>query len=159
MNLEERLNALEDRVRSAEDQLEIMRLLATYGPAADSGEGADAAELWIEDGVYDPGGVTRLEGHEAITAMYSSRAHLDLISQGSGHLTMAPQITLDGDSARAVAYSLVCLRDGDGWVIWRASANRWTLRRTAEGWRIVERFNRILNGSAESHAVLRTAVQ
>lgn len=159
MNVEDRLTALEGRLRIAEDQLEIMRLLATYGPAADSGEGDAAANLWTGDGVYDAGGIVRMEGHDAIEAMYSSRQHLELINQGSGHLTMAPQITVDGDTARAVAYSLVCLRDGDGWLIWRAAANRWNLRRTEAGWRIIERFNRTLDGSAESHDVLRAAVR
>jgi SnoaL-like domain len=158
MNVDERLTALEARLQRAEDQLDIMRLLATYGPAADSGEGTAAADLWTAEGVYDPGGLNRMEGHDAIEAIYSSRQHLELISQGSGHLTMAPQITVDGDTARAVAYSLVCLRGDDGWLIWRAAANRWSLRRTDEGWRIVERINRTLDGSAESHDVLRTAV-
>ena len=57
MNTEDRLVALETRLRAAEDQLEIIRLLNTYGPAVDSGASRPAAELWIEGGIYNIGGV------------------------------------------------------------------------------------------------------
>jgi hypothetical protein len=159
VSIEDRVAALEHRVRATEDQLEIMRLLATYGPAVDSGESTQAAQLWADDGVYDVGGVNRHQGQSAIAAIYDSQGHLDLINQGSGHMTMAPQLTLDGDKASAVAYSVVCLRGDDGFAVWRASANHWSLVRTASGWRIAERFNRVLDGTAASHDVLRRAVR
>jgi hypothetical protein len=81
--------------------------------------------------------------------------------QGSSHLTATPRVTVDGDRAEAVAYSFVVLHGGgveDRFWIWRASANHWTLARTHKGWRIVERRNRVLDGSDESHAVLRRGV-
>ena len=53
MNVEERLLKLERRLQEVEDQLEIMRLLNTYGPLVDSGESRAAARLWIEGGAYD----------------------------------------------------------------------------------------------------------
>ena len=46
----------------------------------------------------------------------------------------------------------------DGYRVWRASANHWRLHRTPQGWRIAERYNRELDGSAESRAVLARAV-
>jgi hypothetical protein len=159
VSVEERITALENRLRATEDQLEIMRLLLTYGPAVDSGESVKAAELWADDGIYDVGGLNRNQGHGAIAALYDSRGHLDLINQGSGHLTMTPQITLDGDKASAVGYSIVVLRGDDGYAVWRASANHWSLVRTDSGWRIAERFNRVLDGTATSHDVLRKAVR
>ena len=47
----------------------------------------------------------------------------------------------------------------DGYAAWRVSANRWTLARTGHGWRIAERFNRVVDGSPESHDTLRAAVR
>lgn len=39
MTVEERLAALEQRLRGVEDELAIRRLLASYGPLVDAGEG------------------------------------------------------------------------------------------------------------------------
>lgn len=50
MSLEARPEALERRVRAAEDQLEILRLLNSYGPLVDSGQSQPAAHLWVEGG-------------------------------------------------------------------------------------------------------------
>jgi uncharacterized protein (TIGR02246 family) len=159
MTIEDRVAALEARVRASEDELAILRLLATYGPAVDSGESQAAAELWASDGVYDVGGVSREQGHDAIAALYDADFHQSLIRQGSAHVTVTPQITLDGDRAVAVGYSIVFRRGEDGYAAWRLSANRWTLARTGDGWRIAERFNRVVDGSPESHDTLRAAVR
>jgi hypothetical protein len=155
MATEDRLDKLEARLQAAEDQLAIIRLLNTYGPAVDSGGSREGAALWADDGVYDVGGMHRAKGHDNIAALYDAQGHQDLIHQGSAHLTATPRITLNGDDAEAVAYSFVVLRGDKGWNVWRASANRWTLKRTADGWRIAERYNRPLDGSEESHATLR----
>lgn len=159
MSLEARVGKLEARLQEAEDQLAIIRLLSTYGPAVDSGSCSEAADLWAEDGAYDVGGLHRAEGHAAIAALYEAEGHQGLIHKGSAHLTATPRITLNGDTAEAVAYSFVVLRDDKDWGVWRASANRWTLRRTEGGWRIVERFNRTLDGSEASHAILRSGAK
>lgn len=159
MTLEQRLEKLEARLQAAEDQLEIIRLLSTYGPAVDSGASRAAAELWTQDGAYDVGGMNRFAGHDALEALYEAEMHQSLIRQGSAHITSTPQITLEGDRAEAVAYSMVVLAGEDGHTVWRASANHWELRRTPEGWRIVTRTNRVLNGSEESHALLKRAVK
>jgi hypothetical protein len=151
-------NALEARLRRVEDELEIMRLLASYGPAVDSGSSEAAARLWLEDGTYDVGGRHRANGRSEIAALYEGSQHQDLIHQGSGHVTTIPRITVDGDRADAVGYSFVLLRTTDGHQVWRASANHWTLRRTGSGWRIELRHNRVLDGSEESHSVLRQGV-
>lgn len=159
MTYEDRLEKIEARLRAAEDQLEIIRLLSTYGPAVDSGASRAAAELWTEDGTYDVGGMSRFSGHDVLEALYEAEMHQSLIRQGSAHITSTPQITLDGDRAEAVAYSLVVLRDEEGHVVWRVSANHWELRRTDSGWRMVTRSNRVLDGSPESHALLARAVR
>lgn len=161
---EERLAALEARLRAAEDHLEILNLLNSYGPLVDSATGKEAGELWVEGGGYNfglnGGGTKRLSAPDEIAGMYSWEGHLDLVNAGCSHLTATPKITIDGDDAQAVGYSFVVLRDKNGpgddrWYLWRAAVNHWTLRRTPQGWRIVERFNRTLNGSEESHEIMR----
>ena len=57
MYVEQRLTALEARLQVAEDQLEIIRLLNTYGPASDRGSNSEVATLWVEGGTYDSGGM------------------------------------------------------------------------------------------------------
>ncbi|GGC13240.1 hypothetical protein GCM10011494_35140 [Novosphingobium endophyticum] len=157
MDTEERFTALETRLRAAEDQLEILRLLNTYGPAVDSGSAQAAADLWVEDGIYDAGGVTRFTP-EALVTMYNDEGHQGLVHTGSSHLTATPRIEVNGDHAEAVAYSFVVVKRGEEWFIMRGAINHWQLVRTARGWRIKERFNRVLDGTAESHDVMRRAL-
>lgn len=160
-NLEARLAEGEKRWRAAEDQLEIIRLLSSYGPAVDSCSSQAAAELWTEDGAYDVGSLFRAEGRGAISALYEGEHHVGMTKQGSSHLTATPRITVNGDRAEAVAYSFVVLHGGgveERFWIWRASVNHWSLERTAQGWKIVERLNRVLNGSEAAHDVMLRAV-
>lgn len=158
MSIEERVAQLEARLRAAEDQLEIIGLLNTYGPAVDSGSSDAAAALWTKDGIYDAGGVTRFTP-ETLVAMYNDTGHQELIHEGSSHLTATPRIEVRGDEAAAVAYSFVVRRRGEEWFLMRAAINHWQLVRTPTGWRIKERFNRVLDGSDGSHAVMKRALQ
>jgi hypothetical protein len=159
MTIEDRLAALEARCRAAEDHLEILNLLNSYGPLVDSATAKEAGELWVAGGGYNfglnEGGTKRLEAPGEIAGMYGWDGHVELVETGCSHLTATPKITVDGDAAQAVGYSFVVLREGDRWYLWRAAINHWTLRRTEDGWRIVERFNRTLDGSAESHEIMR----
>lgn len=163
MDTEQRLAALEARLRKAEDHLEILNLLNTYGPLVDSATAAPAGALWVEGGGYNftlpDGGAKRLEAPDEIAEMYGWPGHLDLVNTGCAHLTATPRIEVHGDEAEAVGYSVVILREEERWFLWRAAVNHWTLRRTAEGWRIVERFNRALNGSEESHQTMRKVLE
>jgi hypothetical protein len=162
--VEKRLEATEKRLQAADDQLEIIRLLNSYGPLVDSGESQAAARLWIEGGVYNIGGVGPRKSPEDLVAIYEDKkGHQALIHTGSAHLTATPRITLNGDTAEAVAYSFLIKKEGDDyhgyrWQFMRAAANHWTLVRTPEGWRIKERYNRPLDGSKDSHDVLRKAL-
>jgi hypothetical protein len=172
MSIEDRLAAVEmrleetqKRLQLAEDQLEIIRLLNSYGPLVDSGESLAAARLWIKGGVYNIGGVGPRKSPEDLVAIYDDKkGHQALIHNGSAHLTATPRITVNGDTAEAVAYSFMIKKEGDNyhglrWTFMRASANAWTLVRTPEGWRIKERYNRPLDGSKESHDTLRRALR
>jgi hypothetical protein len=159
MDVEERLAALEVRVRKAEDHLAILNLLNSYGPMVDSGSAEPAAQLWIEGGGYNfSGGTsqgTRLEAPDRLVAMYTGDGHMGLVNTGCSHLTATPVIKVDGDDATALGYTFVLLREGERWFVFRAAINEWKLLRTPEGWRIAERFNRTLTGSEDSHEVMR----
>lgn len=156
---EARFAALEARLQAAEDHLAILNLLNSYGPLVDSATAQPAGELWVKGGGYSftnpEGGTTRLEAPDEIAGMYHWQGHLDLVNTGCAHLTATPKITVSGDEAQAVGYSFVVLREGERWFLWRAAVNHWALARTAEGWRIVERLNRALNGSEESLDTMR----
>ncbi|MDE2597173.1 MAG: nuclear transport factor 2 family protein [Sphingomonadales bacterium] len=157
--VEDRLQALEARLRVAEDTLEILNLLNSYGPLVDSGSAAEAAALWAPGGGYNfSGGIsggTRLEAPAELVAMYQSEGHMGLVNTGVSHFTGTPKVVVKGDEASAVGYSFVVLKEGDRWFLWRGAVNEWALVRTADGWRIRERFNRTLDGGADSHAVMR----
>jgi hypothetical protein len=157
-DLERVVATLSARLRAVEDRLAILDLLGAYGPAVDSGASRSASQLWTTDGIYDVGDVSRVEGQAAIEELFEGEQHQGIIAGGSAHVTPSPTIRIDGDNAVAIGYSLVFRRQGDGFLAWRASANRWTLRRTPTGWRIVERFNRVLDGSPEARRLLAEGV-
>ena len=163
MTFEERLAAVEARLRTAEDTLEIMRLINNYGPLADSGSSHEAASLWVEDGVYDVGGsdITtphRTVGYDDLKAIWDAPAHQELIHIGSAHFVGPLSVTVSGDTAQAVAYSQVFKKDGEHWMVWRAAVNHFDLARTPDGWRIRTRTNRVLNGSDASHDTMRKVI-
>jgi SnoaL-like domain len=163
LDREARLLELERRLQRAEDQLEIQNLLMTYGPLVDSATAEPAGALWVDGGGYSftlpDGGTKRLAAPDEIAGMYGWPGHLDLVNTGCAHMTATPKITVDGDDAQAVGYSVVILKEGDRWFLWRAAVNHWTLKRTADGWRIAERFNRALDGSPESHATMKKVME
>lgn len=150
--MDDALIRLEQRLQRVEDELAILRLLTSYGPLADAGS-PEAAELWAEDGEYDVEG-WQMRGRDEVRAMIRSEAHQRIIGTGSAHFFGPPSISLDGDEAVAVCESILVRHNDDGCYIWRSGANRIRLRRTAEGWRIVHRISRPLDGSAATRQVL-----
>jgi hypothetical protein len=153
-----RLVELEMRVRAVEDQLEIIRLLSSYGPLVDSGSSAEAVDLWVRGGGYDfglgDGQATRVEAPQELATIYESDVHMKMVGTGVAHLTATPRITVTGDEAEAVGCSFVVLRENDRWYLRRSAINCWLLVRTASGWRIKERHNRLLDGSPESRQLM-----
>ncbi len=152
--------ALAARVEELEAKLAIAQLMASYGPAVDSGSADVAGALWTEDGVYDAGvGVFRNPG--GIAAMVATDPHQSYIHGGCAHIVGPPHITVDGDRAVATCYSQLLFRDNetDAYRIWRVTANRWEWVRGADGWRVVSRVNRPLDGGAEARALLGRAFE
>jgi ketosteroid isomerase-like protein len=148
--------ALASRIQALEDQLEIMQLVAQYGPAVDSGSGEAAAALWAEDGIFDVAGYSRMQGRPDIAAMVHGAGHQSLIRNGCGHVLTVPHIVVDGDQATGRSYALNIRWDpgADRFWIGRVSANTWRWTRTADGWRIAERGNASLDGTEEHRRML-----
>jgi uncharacterized protein (TIGR02246 family) len=151
------LDDLLARVRRLEDERDIARLIASYGPAVDAGDADAAARLWAQDGGYSVEG-WRMDSRADVHAMVASSSHQGLVAKGCSHFLGPCVVTVDGDEAVAVCESLVLVRDGEGYRVWRATANHFTLRRGADGWEIAERTSRLLNGDPASHSLLRAGL-
>ena len=80
--------------------------------------------------------------------------HRRFVSTGSAHTLRPARIWLDGDVAVAINYSVVFIHDEGRWIAERVAANRWDLTRTAGGWRVRRRVNRLLDGGPEAVALL-----
>lgn len=147
------IDDLSARLRRLEDERDIARLIASYGPAVDAGDPDAAAGLWASDGSYDVDG-RRMEGRAAVHAMVSSPAHQKLVAAGCCHFLGPCVVTVAGDSAVAVCESLVLVRDGEGYRVWRCAANHFALTRVDGRWRIGARTTRVLDGGPEAHDLL-----
>lgn len=153
----DRLSDLEERVRSLEDQVALYRLIASWGPAADTANGRAASSFWSEDAVLIAE-THRIEGALAVGAMIDSEGQHDLVRQGCAHVQGLPVVNIDGDQATAVNYGRVYLYTPDGYDIWRVSANCWEFHRTEDGWRVAQRNAHVIDGGPEARALLSRAI-
>lgn len=145
------------RVELIEKKLALYDLIASYGPAVDSGSAERTAGMWTEDGTYDFGGDAVLAGRAQIEAMVRSRPHQGLIAGGAGHLLGLPAIAIDGDRAVVTGYSQVCRHVDGGYEVWRVSANRWELTWTGGRWQVERRQAYVLDGQESARALLGDA--
>lgn len=144
------------RLRRLEDERDIARLIASYGPAVDAGDADATAGLWARDGSYDVDG-WRMQGRADVHAMIGSDAHQKLVAKGCAHFLGPCVVTVEGDEAVAVCESIVLVRDGSekgAYRVWRCTANHFALRRVDGQWRIGARTSRVLDGNPEAHALL-----
>ncbi|WP_406333677.1 nuclear transport factor 2 family protein [Streptomyces sp. NBC_00203] len=151
-----RVQALEAKVRALEDQVDIMQLVAQYGPAVDSGSGEAAAALWTDDGVFDAIPHLRMRGRDDIVGMVHGAGHQSVVHNGCGHVLTVPHIAVDGDRATGRSHALHLRWDADAGRFWvfQVSANTWRWERTPQGWRIAERINANLDGTAAPREML-----
>ena len=149
------------RVQALADQVEITQLVAQYGPAVDSGSGDAAAALWTDEGTFDAVPHLRMKGRDDIAAMVHGDGHQSLIRNGCGHVLTVPHVVVDGDQATGRSYALNIRWDADAGRFWvaRVSANTWRWVRTTQGWRIAERINANLDGTAEHREMLAPAAR
>lgn len=162
------------RIRRLEDERDIARLIASYGPAVDSADADTAAGLWAADGIYDVEG-WRMNSRSDVQAMVASPEHRELVDSGCCHFLGPAVVTVSGDSAVAVCESLVLLRrpeplpDSDfnhqAWatspqeyMVWRAGVNHFELVRADSGWRISRRTSGMLAGGEDAHRMLRSGL-
>jgi ketosteroid isomerase-like protein len=148
-----RLDRLEQRLQAVEDELAIIRLIASYGPLVDAGAAESVSQLWTDDGVYDVEG-WQMRSRDDVRQMVLSDGHQHLIDGGCAHFLAPAYVTLRGDEATAVCESLLVRNKGGGFSVRRAGANHFHLSRTDEGWRIVHRTTRGLDGSVEARDLL-----
>src|SRR6202020_2637676 len=132
MMVEERLAALEQRLRLVEDELAIGRLMASYGPLVDAGDADAVSGLWAEDGEYDVEG-WHMRSRADVAEMVRSPAHQGLISRGAAHFLGPVSVAIDGDDAIAVCESIVISRNdaGGGYRVWRRGDTPANIGRTA----------------------------
>lgn len=150
---DDRLDRLEQRVQALEDELAIVRLVASYGPLVDAGEADAVADLWAEDGTYDVEG-WQMTSRDDLRAMVGSAGHQGLIEGGCSHFLGPLHVTVRGDEAVAVCESILVRHRDGAFSVRRAGANHFHLRREGQRWLIKDRRTRALDGSAEARDLL-----
>jgi len=155
--VDERVAALEERVRLLEDKLAIQQLITAWGPAVDTGNSEAAASLFTEDCVLESD-LSYLVTPAAVAAMVLGEGHQALIHDGSAHIPATAIVHVDGDDATATGYTRVYRHTADGYEVWRVSANHWDLRRTPDGWRVVRRIAQVIDGGPKAQELLGRAV-
>lgn len=155
--IEERLAALEALVAEQQDRIEILQLLATYGPVVDAASSIERMgpflDLWEKDGFYDLDGIGRLSVPDEAVASFSE-FHFPMVANGLAHVFSPPVLTLEGDRAKAINYSTIFRFEDERFYPWRVGANLWELGKRDGKWRVLRRWNRQLNGNEEALALL-----
>ena len=93
---DERLAALERRLRRIEDEREIERMIARYGPLVDAGDAEAVGDLWAQDGTYEVEGWS-MRSRDDVAAMVRSPQHQGLIECEShaGHTAFSIYLPLE----------------------------------------------------------------
>jgi hypothetical protein len=156
--LQHRLAAMEERLRLLEDQLALLKLINTWGPAVDTGHSKAAASLWTDDGILESD-MSYLVGPQAVADMVAGDGQQALVRQGSAHVPAFPVITVAGDRASATGYTSVYRHTPEGYEVWRVSANHWEFRRGAGGWRVARRTAQVIDGGPKAKELLGGALE
>jgi uncharacterized protein (TIGR02246 family) len=157
-DLEHDIATLAARLQALEDREAIRELVAQYGPLADTGDAEALAALWCQDGTYEVVGFATAQGRAEIAAMIDGPVHRQLMADGCAHVLGPVAVRLDGDRATARGHSVVFRKAEAGFEAGfeavRVSANRWTLVRTEQGWRVSHRANALLDGDEAARILL-----
>lgn len=108
--------ALEQRLRSVEDQLAIQRVLIEYSARQDAKDYAGYAALFARDGEWVNGRNT-YKGRDAIQKMLVDlygTPPAGYVNTESFHISSNPQIDVQGDRAIARSRHLLVMRGPDG---------------------------------------------
>jgi hypothetical protein len=164
---------LEARLRAVEDKLEILNLIASHPPSADTGADYFTLQVYTEDGVFDRGAnLSGGQGNTEVAAIMQTPGHQAAIRGGLAHFASLPHIALDGDTAVVTSYLQILTPQASGepvevpnhgaskgFRIHRVGANRWELVRKPEGWKIKRRTLRPLDGSEPARTLLSGALE
>lgn len=157
-DIEARLAALEQEVQHLRDQMAIAKVIASYGPLADTATDEqrrlNAGALFDEQGVYNLAEDLEGVGPAGVAGLLAGDSHIGLMADGCAHVMSAPAIQIDGDHATAVFHSRVYRHQDGSFIVWRVSANRLHFVRSPGGWKIKDRRTRLLDGSEEARAIL-----
>ena len=157
MDVDARLAALEAKLAELQDTLDVLKVVASYGPTVDSGASAEAGQLWTEDCTYDSDNAPEpLRGRTTIEEL---SARVGAMPIGVAHFTQFPIVTVDGDRAVAIAQSNTWHQEDGKYVVGRVSSNRFELQRVAGRWQINNRVNRILDGTEAGRDVFRQGIK
>ncbi|OAN28689.1 nuclear transport factor 2 family protein [Mycolicibacterium iranicum] len=149
----DRLDDLERRLGRIEDEREIERLIARYGPLVDAGDADAVGDLWAEDGTYDVEGWS-MRSRADVAAMVRSPEHQGLIGGGCCHFLGPAVVTVDGDTAVAVCESALLVHREGRFVVGRAGANLFRVRRIDGRWQITSRTTAALDGKPAARQLL-----
>ncbi len=165
------MKSVEDRLRTIEDTLAIFHLIASHPPAADTGTDRYYRDAFVAEGEMDLGGGKSASGSDTIAAVVKTPEHQAAIAGGLCHFAGLPRVEIDGDRAVAVSYLQIITPDRQaaprevsfhgtttGFRIHRVGANRWEFRRGKDGWKIIKRTLRPLDGTEGARALLRQAI-
>lgn len=158
LDLTQRIEALEAQIRTLTDRADAAAAIMSYGPMVDSGDAEGTRALFAENGSYDVDELV-MPDPDSIEAMVHSTRHQAWINNGAAHFLGTPTVQVDGDDAIAVSHSLMVIHENGEFIVRRATANHWTLHRENGAWRIVTRLSRVLDGRAESRALLNAGVR
>src|SRR5215469_9481963 len=160
--------SVEHRLREIEDRLEIYNLIAGHPASADTGSSHYPMQVYLEDGVFDRGEVTK--GAAALGAQVVTPAHLQASETGVCHFAGLPHVRIDGDTASVTSCLQILMPDPNGPVVelanhgsskgyrvHRLGANRWELARTKEGWKVKHRTSRPVE-TKEAREILRRGI-
>jgi hypothetical protein len=164
---------IDERLRAIEDRLDILNLIASHPPSADTGADYFTEKVYTEDGVFDRGAtLLGATGNKEIAAITQTPGHQAAISGGLAHFAGLPHIAIDGDEAVVTSYLQILTPNpsgepvevpnhgaSKGFRIHRVGANRWELTRTPQGWKIRRRTLRPLDGSEPARELLRGALE
>jgi ketosteroid isomerase-like protein len=149
---EQRIDALEQRLRRIEDERAILQTLYTYGHAIDYDDEAAFADCWTEDAVLEWPWREPIEGREAILGAFRAHTHAPAVYHK--HFMVEPQVELDGDRASVHCMYARLDRDDTGApylrsfgryidALVRGSDGRWRFqRRRAENEAVARRHTR-----------------
>lgn len=161
--LSQKITDCEQRLAVLEDRSAIGQLMTRYGLAADCGNDAVAMRCHTENAQYRVCAPKAgregehddlvLEGREAIGAMLRSDLHQNMLPN-TAHTVGPNAIEVDGDTAQAVGYSRLYLKEGEQPRLMRLSINQWGFEKVSGQWLIASRTSRLVGEQAAQEILL-----